>query len=172
MKILLKPLDGFDTSWVPKRGSDGAAAWDLICAEDTVLEAYKPTLVRTCFEIAVPEGYGLLVLPRSGNAIKKGFIIPNSPGLIDEDYRGEPMGIFTYLPHPSNSVKSVPVEDGIVGLIPQTEKVPSTIELKKGDKMAQVMLIKYENQEWEIVNELPETRRGRGGFGSTDASPK
>lgn len=156
-RIKLKPLDGFDPAWVPKRGSDGAAAWDLYCAEDTMLLPFTPTVVRTKFEVEVPEGYGLFVLPRSGNALKKGFIIPNSPGLIDEDYRGEPMGIFTWLPHPQK----------VVG----RHEEPFFM-LKYGDKMAQLVLIKYETQEWEVVNELSETRRGRGGFGSTDASPK
>lgn len=172
MKILLKPLDGFSSSFLPSRGSAGAAAWDLYCAEDTKLEAYKPTLVRTCFEIAVPEGYGLFVLPRSGNAIKKGFIIPNSPGLIDEDYRGEPKGIFTYIPHPSEASTFNRVTEGITGLLPKMESIPSFIELKRGDKMAQLMLIKYEHQEWEVVSELPATGRGKGGFGSTDTSPQ
>lgn len=157
MTIKLKPLEGFKEEWIPARGSAGAAAWDLYCAEDTMLKAYIPTLVRTKFEIEVPAGYGLLVLPRSGNAIKKGFIIPNSPGLIDEDYRGEPMGIFTWLPHPQQ-------------LIGRHEE--PFFMLKYGDKMAQLLLIKYEEQTWEVVSELSDTGRGRGGFGSTDASPK
>lgn len=69
MKVLYKPHN--DKHFVPSRGSKGAAGWDLYAAEDTTLLPYRPNLVPTYLDIAIPEGYMLLVLPRSGNALKK-----------------------------------------------------------------------------------------------------
>ena len=94
------------------------------------------------------------MLPRSGNALKKGWIIPNSPGLIDEDYKGEWGVILTWLPHPGVTFP--------VGTTPR-------LEIKAGDKVAQGLLIPYIEQEWTGVDSLPDPDSDRvGGFGSTD----
>ena len=136
--------------WIPSRGSEGAAGWDLYAAEDTILDPYKPTLVPTNIDIAIPKDYMLLVLPRSGNSLKKNFIIPNSPGLIDEDYRGHLMVLLTYIPHPD-----------------KLHPFPELVKVAKGDRIAQAVLVKYEPQIWVRQLSLPPTSRGTGGFGST-----
>lgn len=155
MQIKIKPHKGFRESWLPKRGSDGAAAWDICAAEDVKLLPFKPTLVPVKFDIEIPPGTAMLILPRSGNALKRGILIPNSPGLIDEDYRGHAATIMMWVPGPEYSQSIAPF-----------------FMVKSGDRIAQALLIKYETQEWEIVDELSTTGRGRGGFGSTDPGAK
>jgi dUTP pyrophosphatase len=136
---------------IPTRGSKGAAGWDLYAAEDKKLYANYPTLVPTNIDIAIPEGTMLLVLPRSGNSLRRKIIIPNSPGLIDEDYRGHLQVILTWIP-------------------PDGEAHPGAhTEIKKGDRIAQAVLIPYVEQSWVQKSELPSTDRGTGGFGSTGA---
>lgn len=157
-KIKIKPHEGFRQEWMPQRGTAGAAAWDVFAAEDVMLQAFQPKLVPTKLDIEIPEGHALFVLPRSGNSLKKGLLIPNSPGLIDEDYRGHLQVIMTFIPT-------------LGQLQNQLEATPWCM-VKNGDKIAQVMLVKYETQEWEVANELSETGRGRGGFGSTDSGSK
>lgn len=149
MKVLYKPQN--ERYFVPTRGSRGAAGWDLYASETVVLYPFQPQLVPTHLDIAIPEGHMLLVLPRSGNALKKNLLIPNSPGLVDEDYRGHLGVILTFAPSPQGFMYDV------------------RYTVERGDRIAQAVLVRYEEQEWEKVNELPETARGRNGFGSTGA---
>jgi dUTP pyrophosphatase len=137
---------------VPARGSVGAAGWDLTASADVKLEVMKPALVPTSLEIAIPEGYMLLVLPRSGQSLKNNLLVPNSPGLIDEDYRGHLQVIMMWVPNPAQQVHTIP---------------PWTYTIKKGERIAQAVLVKYEPQEWQACDQLPPTVRGSGGFGST-----
>lgn len=134
----------------PTRGSKGAAGWDLYAAQEVIIEPFKPTLVPTRIDIAIPEGYMLLVLPRSGNALKNNLLIPNSPGLVDEDYRGHLGVILTWVP----DITTVSLPD-------------SHYRVDRGDRIAQAVLVKYEEQQWEKIDELPTSERGRNGFGST-----
>ena len=157
MQIKIKPHEGFREEWLPKRGSAGAAGWDICAAEDVVLLPFKPTLVPVKFDIEIPPGTAMLILPRSGNALKKGIIIPNSPGLIDEDYRGHAATIMMWIPDPA---------------LNEPEDAGRFFIVKSGDRIAQALLIEYRIQQWEIVDELSTTGRGRGGFGSTDTGAK
>lgn len=147
MKILFRRIGEF---FLPSRATKKAAGFDLAAAEDFTLEPYKATLVPTNLEIAIPEGTALLVMPRSGNALKSGWLVPNSPGLIDEDYRGHLQVILTWIPHPSVALEG-----------------NNTYFVQKGVRVAQAVLVKYEEQEWVEVPELPPTERGARGFGST-----
>lgn len=133
---------------VPSRGTPFSAGWDLSAAEDKVLKPMVPTLVSTALQIAIPANHMLLVLPRSGNSLKKNLIIPNSPGLVDEDFRGVVGVILTWIPDPS-------------------PKDVWEYQIKTGDRIAQAVLVRYETQQWEYVDQLPTTTRGTGGFGST-----
>lgn len=172
MDILFKPLEingghvGVDesTAWTkPTRGSAGAAGWDLYAAEDVNLEAYQPCLVPTHLQIAIPEGHMLLVLPRSGNSLNKQIIVPNSPGLIDEDYRGHLQVILTWIPHPADTKKQeLDPGEGYY-------TVDATLEIKRGDRIAQAVLVPYVAQNWCQLKafDLPPTNRGTAGFGST-----
>jgi len=132
--------------WTPKQGTPGSAGYDLSAGEDVTLLPFKPALVKLGFSAAIPSGYTIMIVPRSGNALKKGWLIPNSPGIVDESYRGEYGVLLTWIPEP-----------GITGYL----------HVSKGDRIAQAVLVKYETQEWVETNELDQTERGEGGFGST-----
>lgn len=145
MDILFKAHHGKEF-FAPSHGSEEAAGWDLSAAEDTVLRPFEPKLVPCNFDLAIPKGHMLLVLPRSGNSLRKHLIIPNSPGLIDADYRGHLQVILTYLCSPS---------------------LVDPIKISKGDRIAQAILVPYVHQNWVLVDQLPPTQRGTKGFGST-----
>jgi dUTP pyrophosphatase len=100
------------------------------------------TIVKTGLFIELPMGYEAQVRPRSGLAIKKGITVLNSPGTVDADYRGE---IGVILVNLSN-------EDFVI---------------ENGERIAQLIIAKHERAEWIEVQELSETSRGEGGFGST-----
>ena len=107
-----------------------------------VLRPLERTLVPTGLYIALPKGYEAQVRPRSGLAVKHGITVLNSPGTVDADYRGE--------------LRTVLVNLG-------TEP----FEIVPGERIAQMVIARYEQVEWEEVDQLDETRRGTGGFGST-----
>ena len=108
--------------------------------EPIVLKPLQRCLVPTGLSIALPEGYEAQVRPRSGLALKKGITVLNSPGTIDADYRGE-IGV-------------------ILVNISDTDFV-----IEDGERIAQMVVARYEQVEWEAVETLSETERGEGGFG-------
>lgn len=110
--------------------------------EPIVLKPLARCLVPTGLYIALPEGYEAQVRPRSGLAIKKGITVLNSPGTIDADYRGEVCVILVNL-----STEDFVIEDG--------------------ERIAQMVIARHEQVNWECVDELTETQRGTGGFGHT-----
>ena len=110
--------------------------------EPIVLESLQRSIVPTGLFIALPEGYEAQIRPRSGLAAKHGITVLNSPGTIDADYRGELKVILVNL---SNE--------------------PFTIV--PGERIAQLIVARYEQVEWELAESLDETSRGEGGFGST-----
>lgn len=110
--------------------------------EPSTLQPLERAIVKTGLFIELPIGYEAQVRPRSGLAAKKGITVLNSPGTIDADYRGE---IGVILVNLSNE--------------------PFTIE--NGERIAQLVIAKHERANWEEVDELSETERGAGGFGST-----
>ena len=117
------------------------AGMDLHAVEDVVLEPGTPRLVPTGLTIEVPAGYEAQVRPRSGLALKHAVTIPNAPGTIDPGYRGELRVILLNLGH-----------------------APYTIQA--GDRIAQMILARYEAVEW-LEGDLAESGRGTGGFGSS-----
>jgi dUTP pyrophosphatase len=127
----------------PEYAHEGDAGLDLRASEDISLAPGDRAAVPTGIAIALPEGFAGLVLPRSGRALKEGLGLANSPGLIDSGYRGE--------------VKVV-----VVNLDPR-----SVIDIRRGDKIAQLVVQQVEAPQLEIVDELPDSARGAGGFGST-----
>jgi dUTP pyrophosphatase len=110
--------------------------------EEVLIKPLERTLIPTGLFIELPVGYEAQVRPRSGLAIKKGITVLNTPGTIDADYRGEVMVILVNL-----SAENYLVHDG--------------------DRIAQMIISRYEKAEWEEVVELKETERGTGGFGHT-----
>ena len=131
---------------IPVRSTSNSAGYDIEAAEDIILPKYevgaKPTLIPTGLHIALPEGYEAQIRPRSGLAIKKGITCLNTPGTIDADYRGD------------------------VGVI-LINLSAETFVVNPGDRIAQMIINKFEQAEFELVEELDETERGEGGYGHT-----
>jgi dUTP pyrophosphatase len=128
---------------LPAYAHEGDAGADLATAEDVVIPPGGRVLVGTGVAIALPEGYVGLVHPRSGLAWRTGLTIVNSPGTIDAGYRGE--------------IK--------VCLLNTDSEVP--IELRRGDRIAQLVVQRVARAEFARVAELGESARGGGGYGST-----
>ena len=128
----------------PKYATSQSAGLDLRAnlTESITLKPLARTLVKTGLFIELPEGYEAQVRPRSGLAYKKGITVLNSPGTIDADYRGE-IGVI---------------------LINLSEE---EFIIKNGERIAQLVIAKHEQAEWVEVENLDETDRSFGGFGST-----
>ena len=129
---------------VPSYATAGAAGMDLLAAvtEPLTIAPGKRALVPTGLAIALPPGYELQIRPRSGLALRHGIVLPNSPGTIDEDYRGE-----------------------LQVIVLNAGDAPFTVE--RGTRIAQAVLAPVVRARWHEVTSLDETARGAGGFGST-----
>lgn len=129
---------------LPAYKTEGSAGVDLYAflEESIELGSLERCLVPTGLFIELPLGYEAQVRPRSGLAIKKGLSMPNTPGTIDSDYRGE---------------LKVP----IINLSKETQTI------KSGERIAQMVIAKHETVTWEEVEVLSDSDRGSGGFGST-----
>jgi dUTP pyrophosphatase len=128
---------------LPSYARAGDAGLDLLAAEDVTLNPGERTAVPTGIAVAIPEGHAGFVHARSGKALKEGLAVANAPGLIDSGYRGE--------------IKVI-----VVNLDPS-----STIDIKRGEKVAQLVIQPVATAELDEVDELPGSERGDGGFGST-----
>lgn len=131
---------------LPSYATEGAAGMDLLAAVTAplVVPPGGRALVPTGLRIALPAGHELQVRPRSGLALKHGILLPNSPGTIDQDYRGEL---------------------GIILLNTGTE----AFTVERGMRIAQAVIAPVVHARWHEVADLPDTARGSGGFGSTGA---
>ena len=127
---------------LPRYATQGAAGMDVLAAEDVVLPPGGRHAVATGLALAIPEGYEIQVRPRSGLALKHGISLPNTPGTIDSDYRGE--------------LKIIMINLGA-----------EPFAIGRGDRIAQLVLAPVVRAGWEEVADLDETVRGAGGFGST-----
>ncbi|PCJ00641.1 MAG: dUTP diphosphatase [Flavobacteriales bacterium] len=129
---------------LPHYGTEAAAGVDLRAniTEAITLKPLERTLIKTGLFIELPIGYEAQVRPRSGLAYKHGLTVLNTPGTIDADYRGE---IGVILVNLSN-------ED---------------FTIENGERVAQMVIAQHEQAEWNLVEELSDTKRGAGGFGST-----
>ena len=142
MEILVKVLH--PDAVVPKFAHPGDAGYDLVSVEECTLRAAGGrALVGTGLSIAIPEGHGGLVLPRSGLAAKYGVTCVNSPGLIDAGYRGE-------------------LRVALVNLDPTND-----YDIHCGDRIAQLVIVAVPTTHFEVADDLPAATRGHGGFGST-----
>lgn len=144
IKVALKPLDNAVGLKLPTYATEQSAGMDLSAAleESFVLEPSQRALIPTGLSIALPAGYEAQIRPRSGLALKHGVTVLNSPGTVDADYRGE-----------------------IKVILANLGEEPFTIE--RGMRIAQMVIARHENIAWEIVEDLEDTSRGAGGFGST-----
>ncbi|NCP15027.1 MAG: dUTP diphosphatase [Sphingomonadales bacterium] len=132
---------------LPAYATAGAAGMDVVSAEDVTIAPGARHAVTTGLAMAIPEGYEIQVRPRSGLALKHGITVPNTPGTIDSDFRGE--------------LKVILINLGAEPFVVQ-----------RGDRVAQMVLAPVVHAAWDEVAELDETERGAGGFGSTGGHAK
>ena len=127
---------------LPAYATSGAAGMDVLSAESVTIRPGQRHAVATGLAVAIPENYEIQVRPRSGLAFKHGITVPNTPGTIDSDYRGE--------------LKVILINHGA-----------DDFAIARGDRIAQLVLAPVTQAKWDEVEELNETDRGEGGFGST-----
>ena len=142
VEVLITRLPHGEGLPLPGAATAGSAGYDLASAEDGELAPLERKLFRTGYSIAVPEGYECQIRPRSGLAYRHGITLPNTPATIDSDYRGELMVALVNL---------------------GSEK----FEVKRGMRIAQMVVARVERVSFRPVHELPPTTRGVGGFGSS-----
>ena len=141
MRLPIKRLD--QDLPPPAYAHEGDAGLDLLAAGDVTLRPGDRLAIPTGIAVAIPQGFAGFVHARSGRALKEGLALANAPGLIDSGYRGE--------------IKVI-----VVNLDPR-----SVIDVKRGEKIAQLVIQRVESADVEEVEDLDETPRGEGGFGST-----
>jgi dUTP pyrophosphatase len=127
---------------LPVYATEGAAGMDVVAAEELDLLPGQRHAVATGFAIAIPDGYEVQVRPRSGLALKHGITVPNTPGTIDCDYRGE--------------LKVILINHG-----------DAPFPIRRGDRIAQLVAAPVQRAGFVEVDDLDTTARGAGGFGST-----
>ena len=127
---------------LPSYATPGAAGMDVVAAEDFDLLPGQRHAVATGFQVAIPSGYEIQVRPRSGLASKHGIGVPNAPGTIDSDYRGE--------------LKVLLINHG-----------SELFAVRRGDRIAQLVPAAVTRADFDEVDALNDTDRGAGGFGST-----
>lgn len=128
---------------LPSYAHDGDAGLDLYATADHALAPHERTLIGTGIAVAIPDGHAGFVQPRSGLALRSGLSFVNTPGLIDSHYRGE------------------------IKLIAINLDPSETLHVRRGEKIAQLVVQRVERVVLAEVDSLDETRRGDGGFGST-----
>jgi dUTP pyrophosphatase len=128
---------------LPAYAQSGDAGADLVAAADVVLAPGERAVVPTGIAIALPDGYAGFVHPRSGLAAKYGITLVNAPGTIDAGYRGE------------------------IKVILQNTDITWPVSLRRGDRIAQLVVQRVENATFREVTALPGSARGENGFGST-----
>jgi dUTP pyrophosphatase len=141
MRLRIKRLDS--TIPLPTYGTDEAAGFDLAAAEDLVVEPRKIALVRTGLVIEVPTGHFLAILARSSTPLKRGLMVANGVGVIDPDYSG-------------------PADEVMIQVLNITD---SSVQVRRGDRLAQGIVLPAPRVTWEESVEIRETTRG--GFGAT-----
>jgi dUTP pyrophosphatase len=147
MRVRVQRLPGASDLPLPAPASAGSAGLDLRAAitEDLVIQPGERARVPTGLAVEIPSGWEAQVRPRSGLAHRHGITLPNSPGTIDSDYRGE-----------------------VAVLLLNLGQEP--FRLQRGERIAQLVLARVESIEWLEVDELEISHRGAGGFGSTGRS--
>ncbi|MXP29513.1 dUTP diphosphatase [Porphyrobacter algicida] len=147
VRVKLRRLPHGEGLALPAYATDGAAGMDVLSAEDVELAPGARAAVATGLALAIPSGYEIQVRPRSGLALKHAITVPNTPGTIDSDYRGE--------------LKIILINHG-----------HESFAIARGDRIAQLVLAPVVQAAWDEVEELDETVRGAGGFGSTGGHAK
>ena len=147
IKVEVKRLAHGEGLALPAYATSGSAGMDVVSAEDVTIAPGARHAVVTGLSVAIPQGFEIQVRPRSGLAFKHGITVPNTPGTIDSDYRGE--------------LKVLLINHG-----------SEDFAIARGDRVAQLVLAPVVQAAWSEVDELDATQRGAGGFGSTGGHAK
>lgn len=147
VKVEVKRLPHGAALPLPAYATAGAAGMDVVSAEEVTIHPGARHAVATGLAVAIPPGYEIQVRPRSGLALKHGITVPNTPGTIDSDYRGE--------------LKVILINLG-----------DEPFAIARGDRVAQLVIAPVVQAVWDEVVELDATARGEGGFGSTGGHAK
>ncbi|MEM7780823.1 MAG: dUTP diphosphatase [Pseudomonadota bacterium] len=147
VKVEVKRLPHGEGLDLPAYATPGSAGMDIVSAETVSIAPGARHPVATGLSVAIPQGYEIQVRPRSGLAFKHGITVPNTPGTIDSDYRGE--------------LKVLLINHG-----------DEPFAIARGDRVAQLVLAPVVQAAWDEVEELDATERGAGGFGSTGGHAK
>ena len=140
--VLVKRLPHGAGLDLPGYATAGAAGMDVVSAEDVTIAPGARHAVASGLAVAIPHGFEIQVRPRSGLALKHGITVPNTPGTIDSDFRGE--------------LKVILINHG-----------SEPFAVRRGDRVAQLVVAPVVQGTWVEVDSLDETVRGEGGFGST-----
>lgn len=140
MRIPLKRID--PDLPMPQHAHPGDGGVDLYAREAVTLDAGAWAAIPTGVAVAVPDGFVGLISPRSGLAVRHGISLVNTPGILDSGYRGE--------------IKAILINHG-----------DESVTFERGDRIAQLVVVPVVEQEFVEVEELPDSERGDGGFGST-----
>lgn len=140
--MIIDLVKNVEDAVIPKLATAGSAGADLCAVNDILLYPGETKLVKTGINISIPLGYAGFVCSRSGLALKQNVFVLNAPGIVDSDYTGD------------------------VGVILHNAS-EDRFTIKKGDRVAQLLIVKCENFVFNEVKELNKTERGDGGFGST-----
>ena len=141
LEILITKLD--EQAVIPTYATLGDAGADLYSISEVTLGPGERSLIKTGIAIAIPLGFVGLVHPRSGLGLKSGVSVVNTPGTIDSGYRGE------------------------IGVVLINHDLEKSFTVKKGDRIAQLVIQKVENVQFKLVSELPDSQRSTGGYGSS-----
>ncbi len=140
MNIKIKKLH--PDAIIPKYATKGSACFDLHADSDAIVEEDSPSVLHTGIAVEIPDGYAMMIYSRSGHGFKNDTRLANCVGILDSDYRGEI-------------------------LVKLTADKGGQLVVQPGDRIAQAMIVPINQVKFEEVNELSETERGQGGFGST-----
>lgn len=166
MNINIKKLDYRAILPTYAHGAGQDAGMDLYAMEAVMLAPMTPTLVRTGFAIEIPFGFEGQIRPRSGMALKEGVTVWNAPGTVDSCYRGEVMVMLLWNGDNPNAAQTVERPHPYLPFCSVSrEEDRKTIEA--GTRIAQLVISRCEQVGWQLVDELSETERGQGGFGSS-----
>lgn len=144
MKIKIKRID--KDFLLPVYETEGSVGFDLICREEIIVEPNSISLLPTNIIVETPKGYMLMLAPRSSTFRKKGLLMPNSVGVIDQDYCGD--------------------DDEI--LLQVYNAKSESVTVKRGEKLGQGIFVRVDKMEWEEID--GDMGESRGGFGSTDSN--
>ena len=149
---------------LPTYATDGAGAMDIYSPEEYTIECGKTVIIPIGIKVAIPHGYGLLIQPRSGMSARMKIRIPNTPGLIDEDFHNE---IGVIVENTDQSVKDVDI-DPVSDHIDLVKLHGSPITIGKGERFAQMRLVEIPRVRWREVESFGGFKEDHGfGFGST-----